>query len=184
MLQKINKETIACGLELSTIEKINDTPYRLSCFAPFYRLVNFLQRIEASNLAVQDMDVLPFSERQNKIQIVLTVTKDQMSKDNLQVLADLKKSADQHLRNPFQRDVGAQETARAPDVIDLTWKFKLTGIGFDRSRYANINHKNYYVGDEFSGMRIVRIENDRVDLTDNSQKYMIGFRYKKPISKQ
>jgi len=184
LLQKINQESIACGLELSTIEKINETTYKLSCFAPFYRLVNFLQRIEDSNLAVQDMDILPFSERQNRIQMVLAVTKDRMSENNLQVLANLKDQADQQFRNPFQKDVGVQETKRAPDVIDLTWKFKLTGIGFDRARYANINHKNYYVGDEFSGMRIVHIENDRVDLAANSQKYMISFRYKRPVSKK
>lgn len=184
LLQKINRESIACGLELSTIEKVDNTTYKLSCFAPFYRLVNFLQRIEESNLAVQDMDVLPFSEEKNRIQIILKLTEDQMAESNLKILAETKKGADQPFRNPFKKDVGSQEAVTPPDVIDLTQKFKLTGIGFDTAEYANINHKNYYVGDELSGMRIVRIENDRVDLVANSQKYVISFRYKKPLSKK
>ncbi|MBW1945285.1 MAG: hypothetical protein JRJ51_20990, partial [Deltaproteobacteria bacterium] len=74
LLQKINKESIACGFELSTIQKVDDNTYKLSCFAPFYRLVNFLQRIEESNLAVQDMDVLPFSDQKSRIHIVLKLT--------------------------------------------------------------------------------------------------------------
>ena len=184
LLQKINKETIACGLELSTIEKVDNNTYKLSCFAPFYRLVNFLQRIEESNLAVLDMDVLPFSDRKNRVHIILKLTEDPMTENNLQILANAKKGEDQPFRNPFQKDVGPQETSQPPDVIDLTWKFKLTGIGYDKAQYANINHKNYYVGDQLSGMRIVRIKRDRVDLVSNSQKYTISFRYKKPLSKK
>ena len=184
LLQKINKESIACGLELSTIQKVDNTTYKLSCFAPFYRLVNFLQRIEESNLAVQDMDILPFSDQKNRINIILKLTEDQMTQNNLKILDASKKRADRPFRNPFQKDPGSQESSSPPDVIDLTSKFKLTGIGFDRAQYANINHKNYYVGDELSGMRIVKIENGRVDLVSNSQKYTIRFRYKKPLSKK
>ncbi|MBW1775801.1 MAG: hypothetical protein JRJ82_23455 [Deltaproteobacteria bacterium] len=184
LLQKINKESIACGLELSTIQKVDDNTYKLSCFAPFYRLVNFLQRIEESNLAVQDMDILPFSDQKNRIHIVLKLTEDQMTENNLEILDASRKRADRPFRNPFQKEPGSQESSSPPDVIDLTSKFKLTGVGFDRAQYANINHKNYYVGDELSGMRIVKIENGRVDLVSNSQKYTIRFRYKKPLKKK
>jgi len=176
-LQKINNDTIASGLELSNIKKLGDTTFELTAFAPFDRLVNFLFYVEKSNLAVQDMDIYPFSDRKNKIILTLRLISQDMSDDNRRAIQDFQKINAKQVRNPFRRGTGDRE-------IDLTRKYKLSGIGFDKAKYASINRKNYYVGDIFYGMQIVAIHNDRVDLEADSQKFFISFRYKRPLSER
>jgi hypothetical protein len=180
-LQKINAESIASGMELSHIEKLDDTTYRLTAFAPFYRLVHFLYRVEEANLAIQDLDIQPFSTLTNQIRITLKVIGRKMSRNNELALKDFHRDRNRAFRDPFQKDPGTGEPARSPDVIDLTWKFKLTGIGFGKQKSANIDRKKYSEGDLFNTMRIVRIQRDRVDLESGSQRFFISFRYKKPV---
>ncbi|MBN2124826.1 MAG: hypothetical protein JW821_11070 [Deltaproteobacteria bacterium] len=175
-LQKLNKETLASGMELNNIEKLDDATYRITAYAPFYRLVSFLYKVEQANLAVQDLDIHPFSDHKSALQLILKVTGDDMSSANLQTLKAFETSYGEPFRDPFEKEPGARESPGLPDVIDLTWKFRLTGIGFDRAKFATIDHKNYYVGDSFNDMVVVDIRNDGVDLKSDSQKYLIGFR--------
>jgi hypothetical protein len=88
-----------------------------------------------------------------------------------------KETSTKFLRDPFNKDGGIRHTSDKPGIINLTWKYNLTGIGFDRGRYATIDHQNYYQGDFFNGMRVVRVESDRVQLESGSRKYFISFRY-------
>lgn len=182
-LQKINEETIASGMELSQVQKVDETTYRLSAFAPFYRLVHFLFEIEESNLAVQDLDVHPFSIHENKIDVTIKVMGQKMGKNSRLALDDFRRERTKPFRDPFRKDPGTGEPAGPPDVIDLTWKFKLTGIGFGERKSANIDRKPYHEGDLFNNMRVVRIARDRVELESDSQKFFIGFRYKKPVKR-
>jgi len=181
-LQKINKETIASGTELRDVKKVDDYTYQLTVFAPFYRLMNFLYKIEQSNLAIQDMDIRPFSTHNNQVRLTLKVIEDEMSQNNLLVLKDFEKKYAKTTRDPFQKGTSAHEASGPPDVIDLTWEFKLSGTGFDKAKYSHIDRKNYYEGDIFNGMRIVKIQKGRVNLESGSQKFFIGFR--KPVSKK
>lgn len=181
-LQKINKETIASGTELRDVKKVDNHTYQLTVFAPFYRLMNFLYKIEQSNLVIQNLDIRPFSTHNNEVRLTLKVIEDEMSQNNLLILKDFEKKYAKTTRDPFQKDTSAHEAAGPPNVIDLTWEFKLSGTGFDKSKYAHIDRKNYYEGDIFNGMRIVRIQKGRVDLESGSQKFFIGFR--KPVSKK
>jgi hypothetical protein len=181
-LQKINKETIASGTELRDVKKVDNYTYQLTVFAPFYRLMNFLYKIEQSNLAIQNLDIRPFSTHNNEIHLTLKVIEDEMSQNNLLVLKDFEKKYAKTTRDPFQKGTAGHEVTGPPDVIDLTWEFKLSATGFDKAKYAHIDRKNYYEGDVFNGMRIVRIQKGRVDLESGSQKFFIGFR--KPVSKK
>ena len=107
-----------------------------------------------------------------------------MNPDDLQSFDDFQKSFPQAIRNPFQKESPVQtqkaSDSEKPSSINLTWKYKLTGIGFDKGKYATIDHNNYYEGDKIHGMRIDRILNDRVHLTseDGKTTYLIAFRYK------
>lgn len=181
-LQKINKETIATGTELRDVKKLDNYTYQLTVFAPFYRLMNFLYLIEQSNMAIQNMDIRPFSAHNNEIHLTLKVIEDEMSQKNLLVLKGFEKKYAKTTRDPFQKGTSAHEAVGPPDVIDLTWEFKLSGTGSDKAKYAHIDRKNYYEGDIFNGMRIVKIQKGRVDLESGSQKFFIGFR--KPINKK
>jgi hypothetical protein len=144
--------------------------------------MNFLYKIEQSNLAIQGMDIRPFSTHNNEIRLTLKVIDDKMSQNNLSALRNFNKKYAKTTRDPFQKGTSAHEVSGSPDVIDLTWEFKLSATGFGKARYAHIDRKNYYEGDIFNGMRIVRIQKGRVDLESGSQKFFIGFR--KPTSKR
>jgi len=181
-LQKINNETIASGLKISNINKVDDNTYKLSINAPYYRLVNFLFKIEQTNLSIQDMSIHPLSDHKNQISMTLKVIKNEMSRNNLKDLNEFEKKYAGITRDPLQKEAEPLKNTGPSDVIDLTWEFKLTGIGFDRARYANIDHNNYYTGDDFKDMRIVKILKDRVKLQSGSQKFFIGFR--KPVIKK
>jgi len=118
-LQKINKETIASGTEMRDVKKVDNYTYQLTVFAPFYRLMNFLYKIEQSNLAIQDMDIRPFSTLNNEVRLTLKVIDDEMSQNNLLVLKDFEKKYAKTTRDPFQKGTSAHESAGPPDVIDL-----------------------------------------------------------------
>ena len=67
-------------------------------------------------------------------------------------------------------------------TVDLTNRFKLTSTGTNANgRYASIEGVTYYLGDEFVGMILIKIQSDRVFLKEKNgwQQFMIIFRYKK-----
>ncbi|MEO5369656.1 MAG: hypothetical protein H7833_06220 [Magnetococcus sp. DMHC-1] len=84
-------------------------------------------------------------------------------------------------RNPFQRfafDPG--KTSPTPQ-INLTWLYKLSGIGTqDGKKYATIDHVNYQENETLDDRRIVEIQGDRVFLEkatkDGTQRFMLTFR--------
>lgn len=185
-LEKINKEFIASGVELDHIEKLDadDYTYRFVAYAPFNRLLDFLSRIEQSNLAIQDLDVHPYARDKNLINMTLRLIRAEMSPDEKRAFHGLQEKLPKIIRDPFKKNAVIRPSpSDKPGIINLTWKHKLTGVGFDKARYATIDHKNYYKGDVFHGMRITRIESDRVYLELRSQKYFIRFRYRGALTR-
>ena len=188
-LEMLNKKLTISGLTLDTIKKSNDNDYTYEfiTYAPFDRLLHFLYSTEQSNLAIQDLDIHPYSETSQLINIKLRLIKDKMAQDDLKQFHDFQKKFPKSIRDPFQKAVLISTRKQAGEqVINLTWKYKLTGIGFDKERYATIDHNTYYVGDPFHGMRIDRIQSDRVHLisADGKIKYIVAFRYKIPAKRQ
>ena len=108
-----------------------------------------------------------------------------MNTDDLRSFDAFQRKYGERLRDPFQKEALVQvpkgTTSQKPSTINLTWKYRLTGIGFDKGRYATIDHNNYYEKDVFNGMRITQILSDRVHLAskDAKTKYLIAFRYKR-----
>ena len=116
-LQKINTETRNSDVELSNIEKLDKTTYKMTAFAPFYRLVHFLFKIEQSNLAIQEMEILPFTTQKNLIHMTLRVIGNEMSKTNLRTLNDFESQYSTTFRDtsgntdPFKSFIAVMEDA-------------------------------------------------------------------------
>ena len=186
-LEMLNTKLSVSGLELDTIKKSeeNDYTYEFITYASFGSLLNFLYITEQSNLAIQDLDIHPYSGEKHLINIKLQLIKDKMNVDDLRSFVSLQEKYGKRLRDPFQKEalvtVSKDTTLQKPSTINLTWKYRLTGIGFDKGRYATIDHNNYYEKDVFNGMRITQILSDRVRLAskDGKTKYLIAFRYKR-----
>ena len=71
---------------------------------------------------------------------------------------------------------------KSKTMIDLTNSYRLTSTGaMNNRKYATIERKDYYIGDEFMDMVITDIKRDRVHLKGkrNDQTYVIIFRYKR-----
>jgi hypothetical protein len=183
-LETINKEFIVSGVELDHIEKLDKAnyTYRFVAYAPFNRLLNFLSRIEQSNLAIQDLDVHPYARDKNLINMTLRLIKNEMYPDEKRAFEAQQEKLPKIIRDPFKKNAVIRPSDK-PGIINLTWKHKLTGVGFDKARYATIDHKNYYEGDVLHGMRITRIQSDRVHLESRSQKYFIRFRYRGALTR-
>ena len=182
-LEMLNTKLEAAGLELDTVKKSedNDYTYEVITYATFDRLLDFLYRTEQSNLAIQDLDIHPYSGEKRLINIKLQLIPDEMNKDEQEDFEDFQRKYGNRLRDPFEKEKVIQvPTDSAPQKINLTWKYRLTGIGVDKERYATIDHNNYYVNDVFNGMRVTQILSDQVHLVskDGRTKYLIAFRYK------
>ena len=185
-LEMLNTKLASAGLELDTIKKSedNDYTYEVITYATFGRLLNFLYRTEQSNLAIQDLDIHPYSGEKRLINIKLQLIQDEMNPDDLQSFIAFQRKYGERLRDPFQKETLVQVLKdtphQKPSPINLTWKYRLTGIGVDKERYATIDHNNYYPNDVFNGMRITQILSDRVRLEskDGKTEYLIAFRYK------
>jgi len=181
LLQKVSAETLQSSMELSQIEKIDAERYRLTAQAPFERLLQFLLRVEQSNLALENMVIHPLPGARDQVKLLLRVLGGEMSQQNRRLLDELQQARPTSLRNPFKRDGRTPEASVSPDQVDLTWKFKLTSIGIDsKGRYASIDRKVVHKGDVFNGMVVTEVAKDRVDLSSDSQKVFIAFRVKTP----
>ncbi len=90
-LEMLNTKLAASGLELDTIKKSedNDYTYEFITYASFGRLLNFLYRTEQSNLAIQDLDIHPYSGEKHLINIKLQLIKDKMNVDDLRSFVSL-----------------------------------------------------------------------------------------------
>jgi hypothetical protein len=181
LLQKVSTDTLQSSMELSQIEKIDAERYRLTAQAPFERLLQFLLRVEQSNLALEEVSVHPLPGARDQVKLLLRVLRGEMSQQNRRLLDELQKPVPTAMRNPFKRDGRTPEASVSPDQMDLTWKFKLTSIGIDsKGRYANIDRKVVHKGDVFNGMVVTEVGQNRVELTSDTQKVFIAFRVKTP----
>ncbi|MBN1104121.1 MAG: type II secretion system protein M [Deltaproteobacteria bacterium] len=181
LLQKISVDTLQSSMEISQIEKIDAERYRLTAQAPFERLLQFLLRVEQSNLALEEISIHPLPGARDQVKLLLRVLGGEMSLQNRCLLDELQKPVPAVMRNPFKRDGRTSKASGLPDQMDLTWKFKLTSIGVDpKGRYATIDRKVVHKGDVFNGMVVTEVGADRVELKSDTQKVVIAFRIKAP----
>ncbi|MBF0561537.1 MAG: hypothetical protein HQL37_05840 [Alphaproteobacteria bacterium] len=157
----------------------------------YFKFLRFSQLLESLDVTIHDIQVHSYDLGHtteggrplpiHAISFSITPRNDAapLATARLARLDEMVKAPDK--RNPFQRLVSINHVVR--NEIDLTWIYKLSGIGaVGGVRMATIESKEYEAGSVFAGMTVDRIESDVVNLikkTDNGvEKYVIRFRKK------
>ncbi len=163
--------------------------FKLDFISTYYTFVNFTSELEALDIILNDLQIHPYDHTQSPPQHAISFTL--TPRNDAEPLADIRlsrlqqKVAEKDKRDPFQRFAFDSTRVIVSRAIDLTWIYKLGGLGLDTSgnRYATINHANYSVGDILDGRTITNITNKEVKLEKTTRegklKYRLGFRKKK-----
>jgi len=181
-LSRLN-QMIKGKVKLDMINKLseNSYTYEILFYSTFSKLIELTKLIESTNIAIQDLDIHPYSPPDYIVNMTLILIKNKMEEKEIQTF---KKYLSQFTkeRDPFRYKVYSKK-GRSSDIkrlYDLTWNdnYHLTGIGGEKEKTATINHRTYVEGDTLDGMLITKILNDRVRLKKGKNDYLIKFRLK------
>ena len=172
------------------IQKLTPDPdkalrFNLQIIEDYYDFIKFSAKLESLNVTIHDIEIHPYDlGKQPPLHVIsfsLTPRADAEPLSSVRISNLLSRVKQKNRRNPFQRFAyNAKDNLVRPE-IDLTWVYKLSGIGrVGDKRYVTINSQDYNAGDEFNGMVIKKIESRRVYLekvTPNGiEKYQLKFR--------
>ena len=159
--------------------------FNLHIIEDYYDFIKFLAKLESLNVNIHDIEVHPYDLGKRPplhvISFSLTPRADAEPLSSVRISNLLSRVRQKNRRNPFQRFAYNEKDKLVRPEIDLTWVYKLSGIGrVGDKRYVTINSQDYNAGDEFNGMVIKKIESRRVYLekvTPNGiEKYQLKFR--------
>lgn len=172
------------------IQKLTPDPdntlrFNLQIIEDYYDFIKFSAKLESLNVNIHDIQVHPYDLGKqpplHAISFSLTPRADAepLTSDRISRLAS--RVQQKNKRNPFQRFAFNAKAKRVRPEIDLTWVYKLSGIGrIGNKRYVTINSQDFNVGEDFEGMVIKKIDSNRVFLekeTDHGiEKYQLKFR--------
>ena len=159
--------------------------FDLQIVEDYFKFLQFSQLLERRDVIIHDIQVCPYDAGRtppvHAISFSLTPRNDAepMTGKRLNRLKEIVDAPDK--RNPFQRFVSVGQVVRKE--IDLTWIYKLSGIGsVGGVRIATIDSREYEAGTQFADMTITGIDADRVNLfkhtPNGDEKYIIRFRRK------
>ncbi|MFN3075838.1 MAG: hypothetical protein ABT940_02950 [Alphaproteobacteria bacterium] len=165
----------------------NRMAFDLQIAVDYFTFLKFAQRLESLDVTIHDIQIHPYdvshSPPVHAITFSMTPRNDAepLSGERLSRLA--KQVTEENKRNPFQRFVYNPGVGVRKE-IDLTWIYKLSGIGsVGGVRMATIDSREYEVGNKFKDMTIARIDADTVNLTKSTpngvEKFVIRFRKSK-----
>lgn len=178
-----NNEVIIRRLSPDQAEQMK---FVLEFITDYPTFIRFTSELESLDITLDDIQLHPYDATKlpplHAISFSLIPRNDarQLSGQRLEELKQWILEKDK--RNPFQRFAYDVSRKRISPVIELTWIYKLGGLGTtpEGKPYANINRRNYMVGDELDGRIIERIDDDRVFLKktnrDGTVRYMLTFR--------
>ena len=186
-LRHINSVANTSGVKIRklTPDETNKLRYTLEIVEDYERFLKFASRLESLNVSIHDIAVHPYDLRGSppRHAIAFSLTpRDNAKPLEAPRLDELKgEVAKTDKRNPFQRFTTGAGKGRAVPEIDLTWIYRMTGIGrVGQTRYATIDSKDYKEGDEMEGMTITKIDSEIVRLTKTTatgtEKYQLKFR--------
>lgn len=160
----------------------------LKLTADYFTFLRFLSELEALNVIVNDLQIHPYDPRKTPPEhaIEFSITPrgngDPLPNANERISALREQVAEPNKRNPFQRFAFDKANNEVSKDIELTWLYRLTGVGrIGDHRIATINGQDYGVGDSLDGMVIGAIDSDRVMLKKDSKelgsvRYVLKFR--------
>ncbi|CAK0774151.1 conserved hypothetical protein [Gammaproteobacteria bacterium] len=174
--------------------------FSIEILVDYYKFLHFSSDMESLDVTITNLQVHPYSmgelDKDNKykslpqhvISFTITPRNDgkPLASERLVALKKMVELKDK--RNPFQRFAFDAKQRIVNPSVDLTWIYRLTGIGKDqKGPYATIDRSDYYVGDMLDGnKKIDKVLADRVNLVEETpngkQSYVMKFR-SVPISK-
>ncbi|MBF0180574.1 MAG: hypothetical protein HQM03_11180 [Magnetococcales bacterium] len=161
--------------------------FMLEMTADYFTFVRFTSDLEALDILLDDLQVHSYDMGQtpplHAISFSLIPRNDASPLSENARLSALQSWIEQKgRRNPFQRFAYDVSRKQVRPVIDLTWIYKLGGLGItpEGKRYATIDHKDYHVGYKLEERTITAIESDRVlfekQTPDGKVTYSLEFR--------
>lgn len=185
-INSISQKTKVIIKELTPARE-GELKFNLKIETNYLTFLSFAGELEALNVSIDDLQVRPFrtSEKPpvHAIEFSLTPRGDAAPLEDDRVTALLLQVAGSEKRNPFQRFAFYAKRNEVVAETDLTWQYRLSGIGRSGDRkIATINGKDYGVGDELAaGLVVTVIEVDHVRLrrTAETGSYILRFRRSK-----
>ncbi|MBF0195748.1 MAG: hypothetical protein HQL71_14400 [Magnetococcales bacterium] len=162
--------------------------FSLEIITDYYTFIVFISELESLDTILDDIQVHPYDSSVNPplhaISFSIIPRNDAKPMAGKRI-AKLKEEVHQKdKRNPFQRFAFDSKRRKISPVIDLTWVYKLGGIGIAQNgqQYATINHQNYQVGDSMDGRKVTKISADKVYFEKKSKRgtarFTLSFRKK------
>lgn len=158
--------------------------FNIKITTDFYTFLRFISQLESLNVAINDMQVRPYDNTKkppiHAIEFSITPRRDAEEIAGARI-EDMKKAVGiTDKRNPFQR-FAYDPSKMVTQEIDLTWIYKLSGIGqVGEEKVATIDNRDYRRKDQIENMTITQIRSDRVELerkTDHGiDRYVLKFR--------
>ncbi|MEO5373024.1 MAG: hypothetical protein H7840_01965 [Alphaproteobacteria bacterium] len=153
----------------------------------YFKFLRFSRLLETLDVVINDIQVHPYdpgrSPPLHAISFSLTPRNDAvpLSGERLKELQEMVDAPNK--RNPFQRFAVGKVSEQVRKEIDLTWIYKLSGIGsIGGVRMATIDGREYEAGGKFEGMTVLGVDADKVNLSkitaNGEEKYIIRFRKK------
>ena len=160
--------------------------FSLKFVSNYTTFLRFTSELESLDILLDDIQVHPYDTTgETPLHAISFTLIPQNNADPIsgKRLNELKENVQaKNKRNPFQRlDYDRTRKVVRP-AIDLTWIYKLEGLGTTKENkpYANINRRHYQIGDKLDGRVIDRIDNSQVYLKketrDGVTNYMLKFR--------
>jgi len=164
-------------------DKSDPFKFELKFIADYFEFLRVLSEFEKLDIAIDGISLHPYMIDKNNPKHIVTMNVraigngERLDPKLVKFLDD--ELAKKNRRNPFQRFAKLGKNIKR--IIDLTWIYKLSGIGrIDGEFVATINHKQYFKGDSFDGFIVTSITSDGVRLkksTSNGDEiYIINFR--------
>jgi len=187
-LKSINKTCKAPKVIIRTLIPDGSNPFQfeLKFISTYFDFLNVLSQFEKLNINILNITVQPYIiDKDNPkhlitLSIVAIGTGEKLSDKYVAFLDD--ELAKEGKRNPFQRFAKTPKGIVITQIIDLTYLYKLTGIGIIGGKnVATINTKQYSKNDIFETTKIIKeIRSDSVLLTEDTKngimKFIIRFR--------
>jgi hypothetical protein len=162
--------------------------FSLEIITDYYTFIVFISELESLDTILDDIQVHPYDSSVNPplhaISFSIIPRNDAKPMAGKRV-ARLKTEVSKiNKRNPFQRFAFDSKRRKVSPVIDLTWVYKLGGLGISQNGqpYATINHQNYQIGDEMDGRKVTKISSDKVYLEKKNKRgtarFTLSFRKK------
>ena len=188
LLMRINNTCKAPKVVIRTLIPHTENPFafELKFISNYFDFLHVLSEFEKLNININKIDIKPYEIKNNNSKHIITLDieaingGDKLSKDDVAFL-DLELNKTKK-RDPFQRFAKIGNSIKR--LVDLTWMYHLSGLGkIDGNFVATINHRIYYKGSLFNGMKVTNITSKGVVLSKDTSNgvvnYILNFRYKK-----